>query len=339
MSGEYKRYYWLKLQEDFFEDDTIDFIESQESGEKYVLFYLKLCLKALKYDGKLIRYVGNTLIPYDEAGLAKLTNTDINVVKAAVRIFTKIGLIEQLETGEIFISQLNEMVGSESEHAKYVRKARQKQNLGHNVTGLVTEKGHIVKKSDLDIEIDIEKEKDIDTHTDNELCAYSGITENQKGLGKVQTELFNIVTEYNKTASVERKIPISRDIMSFVQKESRELFAKIGTNEPADIVKQALLNYIQIAQSDTWKNTFTWSNFCNKYVEFTPEYFSLSKFLNAEYEGTDATKKPENVFFFAMKDNPRFKVDLFERHVKDWKDAGRPQGEAYFKLQKEWEVA
>ena len=49
--GENKRYYWLKLQENFFDDDTIDFIESQESGEKYVLFYLKLCLKALKNEG------------------------------------------------------------------------------------------------------------------------------------------------------------------------------------------------------------------------------------------------------------------------------------------------
>ena len=36
--GENKRYYWLKLQENFFDDDTIDFIESQENGEKYVLF-------------------------------------------------------------------------------------------------------------------------------------------------------------------------------------------------------------------------------------------------------------------------------------------------------------
>ena len=69
--SETKRFYWLKLQEDFFEDDTIDFIESQENGEKYCLFYLKLCLKALKSEGKLIRYVGNMLIPYDEKAFCK----------------------------------------------------------------------------------------------------------------------------------------------------------------------------------------------------------------------------------------------------------------------------
>lgn len=43
-----KRYYWLKLKEDFFEDETIEFIESQKNGVKYVNFYLKLLLKSLK---------------------------------------------------------------------------------------------------------------------------------------------------------------------------------------------------------------------------------------------------------------------------------------------------
>ena len=85
--SETKRFYWLKLQEDFFEDDTIDFIESQENGERYCLFYLKLCLKALKSEGKLIRYVGNMLIPYDEKGLAKLTRTDVDTVRCALALF------------------------------------------------------------------------------------------------------------------------------------------------------------------------------------------------------------------------------------------------------------
>ena len=38
-----KRYYWLKLKEDFFEDDTIAWIEEQERGKDYVLFYLCPC--------------------------------------------------------------------------------------------------------------------------------------------------------------------------------------------------------------------------------------------------------------------------------------------------------
>ena len=159
--GENKRYYWLKLPEDFFDDDTTDFIESQENGEKYCLFYLKLCLKALKYDGKLIRYVGNMLIPYDEIGLAKLTKTDVDTVRSALAIFSKIGLVERLDTGEIFLSQLNEMVGTETQKAKYMRQRRLQQS--NNVTPMLPE-----CYTDIELDTDIELKTDTDIDTDTE---------------------------------------------------------------------------------------------------------------------------------------------------------------------------
>jgi predicted phage replisome organizer len=150
--GENKRYYWLKLQENFFEDDTIDFIEGQENGEKYVLFYLKLCLKALKNEGKLIRYVGEMLLPYNDVGIAKLTRTDIDVVRSALTLFSKIGLIKKMDSGEIYLTQLNEMVGTETQKAKYMRQRRLEQK-GNIVTPLLPE-------CYTDIELDIDTEKD-----------------------------------------------------------------------------------------------------------------------------------------------------------------------------------
>ncbi|HSH24709.1 MAG TPA: phage replisome organizer N-terminal domain-containing protein, partial [Massilibacterium sp.] len=100
-----KRYYWLKLKEDFFEDDTISWLEEQENGKDYVIFYLKLCLKSLKDEGQLIRYVGERLIPYDVKALAKITNTAPDTVAVAMQAFLDIGLIEHLETGEIYMTQ------------------------------------------------------------------------------------------------------------------------------------------------------------------------------------------------------------------------------------------
>ena len=85
-----KRYYWLKLDENFFEDDTIAWLEEQENGKDYVIFYLKLALKSLKDEGRLIRYVGETLIPYDVKALAKLTNTPIDTVSIAIKTFVEI---------------------------------------------------------------------------------------------------------------------------------------------------------------------------------------------------------------------------------------------------------
>lgn len=169
--SENKRYYWLKLQENFFDDDTIDFIESQENGEKYVLFYLKLCLKALKNEGKLIRCVGEMLLPYDDSGIAKLTRTNIDVVRSALSLFNKIGLIKKLDSGEIYLTQLNEMVGTETQKAKYMRERRLQDSkkitmLPESVTMLpecyknVTQSIEYRDKENRDIEL--EKEKDIE---------------------------------------------------------------------------------------------------------------------------------------------------------------------------------
>lgn len=127
--SENKRYYWLKLKEDFFEDDTMQWLEEQENGTEYTLFYLKLCLRSLRSDGRLIRYVGEYLIPYDIKTLAKLTQTDPDTVRVAMDLFKRIGLINLLDSGEIFLKQLDEMVGSETNKAELMRRKRAEEKL------------------------------------------------------------------------------------------------------------------------------------------------------------------------------------------------------------------
>ena len=124
-----KKYYWLKLKEDFFDDDTIEWIEDLENGHAYALFYLKLCLKSLRHDGILIRNVGDLLIPYDVKKLSEITRTDVDTVRVAMETFKKTGLVQILENGEIYMTQLQNMVGSETSKAQLMRnkRARDKQ--------------------------------------------------------------------------------------------------------------------------------------------------------------------------------------------------------------------
>lgn len=176
-----KKYYWLKLKEDFFEEDAISWIEEQEKGKEYCLFYLKLCLKSLKTNGLLIRNVGSMLVPYDAKTLAKVTSTDIDTVKVAMDIFTKIGLVQILENGEIFISQLQNMVGSETKWAEKKRLQRQKRD---NVLMLSGQCPIEIEK-----DIDIEKELEKDIHTEKE--------KEDKYVGKSDLKSFRILYEQN----------------------------------------------------------------------------------------------------------------------------------------------
>lgn len=121
-----KRYYWLKLKEDFFQDEAIEWLEEQENGKEYCLFYLKLCLKSLKDDGRLIRTVGNMLIPYSTEKLAEATRTKADTVMVAMQVLKRIGLVEILDDGAIKMLKLQDMVGSESTAA--IRKRRSREN-------------------------------------------------------------------------------------------------------------------------------------------------------------------------------------------------------------------
>ena len=124
-----KKFYWMKLREDFFDDDAMEWLEEQPKGKEYALFYLKLCLKSLKTNGLLIRTVGTLLVPYDTVKLAEITKTDFDTVVVAMELLKNIGLVEILEGGEICIPRMEEMIGSETDKASIMRRIREQKKM------------------------------------------------------------------------------------------------------------------------------------------------------------------------------------------------------------------
>lgn len=150
-----KKYYWMKLPEDFFDDDAIQWLKEQPNGEKYALFYIELCTKSIRNNGVLIRRVGDMLIPYDAEKLAMLTNTDIEVVVVAMELLKQAKLVEILENGEIYLNAMENMVGCETNKAASMRRLRAEREGGNNVTQMLPNCYPEIEK-----EIEIEKEKD-----------------------------------------------------------------------------------------------------------------------------------------------------------------------------------
>jgi predicted phage replisome organizer len=159
----------LKLKEDFFDDDAISWLEEQNKGKEYALFYLKLCLKSLKNDGVLIRRVGNLLVPYDTKRISEITRTDEDTVIVAMELLKKIGLIELQESGALYMTQLSTMIGSETRGADRKRKYRESQKKvlkGDNVPQLSQ---NCPEHFPLELEKELEKELECrkgDTQTD-----------------------------------------------------------------------------------------------------------------------------------------------------------------------------
>lgn len=148
-----KKYYWLKLKRDFFKRHDTMIIESMENGEKYLLFYLKLLVESIDHEGNL-RF--SDTIPYNDKMLATITNTDIDIVRSAVKIFTELNMMEQFDDGTLYMNQVQSMIGNQTEWAEKKRIWREKRKL------IGTDEGQKEDMSDKSIDKDIELDKDID---------------------------------------------------------------------------------------------------------------------------------------------------------------------------------
>ena len=142
-----RRYFWLKLPVNFFDSDEIKVVLSQKNGTEYLVFWVKLLLKAVEQkEPGLLRFKDQ--IPFDNALLATVTDTDFDTVASAIALFKQLGMIEVSENGDIWIDKARDLVGSETRWAKYKRDER----IGQ--FPIVSKKSPV----ELELELDIEKE-------------------------------------------------------------------------------------------------------------------------------------------------------------------------------------
>ena len=124
-----KKFYWIKLRTDFFQEDSpIDFLMSQENGAEYVVLYQMLCLKTANMNGHLSSQVGEIIIPYDIKKIVRDTKYfDVDTVTVALELFKRIGLIYQQEDGNLVIANYSHMIGNESASKEAIAKRKQRE--------------------------------------------------------------------------------------------------------------------------------------------------------------------------------------------------------------------
>ena len=178
--AEGKKFYWLKLKRDFFKRHDIRIVESMPNGKDYILFYLKLLLESIGHEGTL-RF--SDTIPYNEQMLSVVTNTNIDIVRSAMKLFIELNMMQVFDDQTIYMTEVDKLIGSnaDNDNANRVRRCREKkkQLALQNVTDTVT-KCNESKSIEKDKEIDKEKEVDVveedssATDTDNQLKPVGG---------------------------------------------------------------------------------------------------------------------------------------------------------------------
>ena len=164
-----KKYFWLKLKDDFFDEKYIKALRRLPQGDSLVIVYLKMQLKSLKTEG-IIKY--EQILPDAISELAMLLDEDENVVRLAIEALIKFGVVERWENQTFYMTAMQELIGSETASAARVRKHRAMKNVedkkalppANNVEALHCN----TDVTECNTEIDIEKDIEIDIDTEIE---------------------------------------------------------------------------------------------------------------------------------------------------------------------------
>lgn len=179
-----KKYYWLKLKNDFFNNRQIKKLRRIAGGDTYTIIYLKLQLLSID-NGGIIEYKGTEKDIFEQLELE--IDEDIDNIKITMNFLMANDLLECVDN-DVFLNEVPNLIGSECKSAERVRKYRKNKELENqkalqcdnktlqcnapplqsntNVTKCNTE---IEKEKELELDLEIEKDKEIDTKSQSEI--------------------------------------------------------------------------------------------------------------------------------------------------------------------------
>ena len=189
-----RKYYYLKLKENYFDEDAIVLLESMQDGILYSNILLKLYLKSLKNGGK---WQLDENIPYTAQMIASITRQQVGTVERALQIFLKLGLVEPLQNGALYMSNIELLIGQSSTEGERKRRARlelQKALPKHGADKCPPYQADICPpeieiEKEIDIELEKERVGDIGHPAPAAYGRYSNVFLSDTELAELQEEL------------------------------------------------------------------------------------------------------------------------------------------------------
>lgn len=235
-----KRYYWLKLQEDFFGQKEIKSLRKIAGGDTYTIIYLKMLLRSLS---------GNGVLYYDGIEKDFVTELALDIdeeeenVAITVQYLKAKNILVELNEDEFLLTTCEEMVGSETASTRRSRLCRKNKNLLQCNTNATNSNG--------EKEIEIEKDTEEDTEEDNtNLLIEQSIPEAKRVSYQQIADMYNdTCVSFPRliTLSDKRKKAIKARLKTYSVDDFKRLFEKAEAS-----------NFLKGANERNWSAGFDW---------------------------------------------------------------------------------
>ena len=199
-----KRYYWIKLKTDFFNQETIDFLLSQKNGCEYIVLYQMLCLNTANNNGEMCSKIGEMIVPYNVDKIVRDTKYfDFDTVTIALGLFKQLGLIYEEEDKILKITNFNEMVGSEASNPNAQRQKRFRERQKQLKLSVTDSNVDSNVKNNEEIDIDI---RDRDKSIDKDINIINNTNINNKKERKKETNYDKIINSMVEDEEIKNSI-------------------------------------------------------------------------------------------------------------------------------------
>jgi len=252
-----KKYYWLRLKEEFFKSLAMKKLRRIAGGDTYTIIYLKMQLLSLRDEGYLyFEGVENTFA--EELALA--LDEDEENVKVTLSYLQSVGLIQQISETEFLLNEVPALIGKETDKAEIMRKkrAQEKQKMiesGNNVTA------QLPPVTNCYTEIEIEKEKEIDIEKEQRINYLKII------------DLYNdtcVSFPHLRSLSDARKKAIKARLKTYTVDDFKLMFEKVEAS-----------SFLKGGNDRNWSATFDWMI----------KDANMAKILDGNYDNKDSMQR------------------------------------------------
>lgn len=240
-----KKYYYMRLKENFFDTNEMKVLESMQDGYKYSNILLKLYLMSLQSNGKLML---NERIPYNSQMIATITRHSVGDVEKAIQLFKDLGLIEILDSGAIYMLDIQNFIGTSSSEAERKKNYRRQIESARQNVGQIEDK--CPDKSTPEIEIELELEKDIEIDT-------------KKKKKSAKADLDGMINSFTENEELREALKAFLDMRKSIKKPIQTEYAfKLALNKLKQLsdIDSVRIEIVNQSVEHNWRTFYTLQN-------------------------------------------------------------------------------
>ena len=273
-----KKYYWLKLKDNFFNQKEVKKLRRIAGGDTYTIIYLKMQLLSIKKDG-IIEFEGT------EKDLAEQLSYEIDEdgdnIQTTLLFLRANNLIEEISENNFLLTKVPDCIGKEGASAERVRRHRERKALleKEKEQKMLQCNGEVTNSNDVVIESNTEKEKEKEKEIEKEIN------------NNISKDIFinKVVSEWNSIGV--SPIKLIRGTRQKMLNARIKEYSEEGVLQAINNIKHS--DFLKGQNKNSWVITIDWFLKPNNFIKVYEDNYNSKKKTNDPF-GNEEIKRKRN---------------------------------------------